>query len=94
MVRVYQAATMGEADVRIALVRDEGRADLLAYRASGWGTAHGDAFWYITRNRQDANLVAYFCDEGFAELKVCFVATRGDAGWRRPHRLQGRLGRG
>ncbi|CAB3770181.1 DUF6150 family protein [Paraburkholderia humisilvae] len=92
MARIYQAATLGEAQVRIALVRDRGRADLLACRVDSWGMAHGDTLWFITRNRHDATAIAYFCDEGLAQLKVCFVDARGEVGWRREHRMKGRLG--
>lgn len=92
MARIYQAATPGEAQVRIALVRDRGRADLLACRVASWGAAYGDALWFITRSRHDATVVAYFCDEGMAQLKVCFVDARGEAGWRNAHRMKGRLG--
>jgi Family of unknown function (DUF6150) len=93
MARVYQAESMGMADVRIALVRERGRADLLAHRVSSYGAAVGDALWFITRDRHQASVAAYFCDEALAQLKVCFVPTRGEAGWVRPHAMQGRLGR-
>lgn len=93
MARIYQSESMGMADVRIAVVRDRGRADLLACRVSSYGAALGDALWFITRDRQQANVVAYFCDESMAQLKVCFVPTRGEAGWQHPHRLRGRLAR-
>lgn len=91
MARVYQAESMGMADVRIALVRDRGRADLLACRVSSYGAASGDALWFIMTDRQQASVVAYFCDEAFAQLRVCFVPSRGEAGWVRPHRWRGRL---
>lgn len=92
MARVYQAASMGEANVRVALVDSRGEADLLACRVGSWGMAAGDALWFITRNRQDASVSVFFTSPGFAELKVCFVDSRSEAGWQRPHRLRGRLG--
>ncbi|GLU31280.1 DUF6150 family protein [Trinickia caryophylli] len=92
MARIYQAESMGMADVRIALVRDRARADLLACRVSSYGMATGDARWFITTDRAQATVTAYFCDEGSANLRVCFVSSLGEAGWLRLHRLQGRLG--
>lgn len=92
MARIYQAATMGEADVRVAIVDNRGEADLLAWRAGSWGMAHGDALWFITRNRQDATACVFFTSQGFADLKVCFVNGKNEAGWQRPNRFRGRLG--
>ena len=48
MARIYQAETMGEADLRVALVTDRGRADLLVNRVGSYGLAVGDALWFIT----------------------------------------------
>lgn len=90
MTTVYQTATMGEARVRVALV-ERGSADLLVHRVASHGLAHGDALWYVTRDRQDAALLAYFTSQGMAQLKVCFVDTHGEAGWTKPHPLRGRL---
>jgi hypothetical protein len=92
MARIYQAATMGEANVRVALVDSRGEADLLVCRMGSWGAAHGDALWFITRNRQDATASVFFTGPGFADLKVCFVDSKSAAGWQRPSRYRGRLG--
>ena len=92
MARIYQTAVMGEAHVRIAIVEERGDADLLVHRVSSWGLAHGDARWFITRDKQDATAWIFFTSRGFAQLKVCFVDTLGEAGWQRPHRFRGRLG--
>lgn len=91
MARIYQTSNMGEAGMRVAIVPDRGEADLLVHRVGSWGLAHGDAFWYITRNRDDATASIFMTSVGFAELKIHFVSTQGEAGWQRPHRLQGRL---
>lgn len=92
MARIYQTTSMGEAHVRVAIVDNRGEADLLVYRASSWGTAYGDACWHITRNKQDATVWVFFTSRGFAQLKICFVDNRGEAGWLRPSRFQGRFG--
>ena len=91
MARVFQTQDMGEAHFRVAVVDDLGIADLAVYRVSSWGEAHGDAFWYITRNKQDANLWLYFGSIGIAEFKVCFVHNRGQAGWRNDGQNSGRF---
>lgn len=92
MARIYQTTSMGEAHVRVAIVDNRGEADLLVYRASSWGMAHGDACWHITRNKQDASTWVFFTSRGFAQLTICFVDNRGEAGWLRPSRFQGRFG--
>lgn len=92
MARIYQAATMGEANLRVALVDSRGEADLLVFRVSSWGMAAGDALWFITRSRQDATASVFFSSPGFADVTVCFVSSRHEAGWQRPSRFQGRLG--
>lgn len=92
MARIYQAATMGEATVRAAIVESRGEADLLVCRVGSWGMAHGDALWFITRNRHDATACVFFTSLGLANLKVCFVDGKNEAGWQRPSRLRGRLG--
>ena len=93
MARIYQTATMGEAQIRVALVQDRGTADLLVHRVNSWGLAHGDALWYITRDKQDATVWLFFTSQGMAEINICFVDNYSEAGWQKPHRCKGRLGR-
>lgn len=94
MARVYQTASMGEAHVRLAVVNDMGMADLCVHRVSSWGLAHGAARWFITKDKQDADLWVYFCGVGMAQLKVYFVNNYGEAGWVvENHPLKGRLAR-
>lgn len=92
MAVVFQAASPGEADIRAALVDSRGLADLLVCRVGSRGLAHGDALWHITRDRQSASVRIWFGSIGMSQVKICFVPTRGEAGWCRPHRLRGRLG--
>lgn len=92
MARIYQTFDYGEARIRAAVLSDRGDADLCVHRVSSWGLARGDALWYITRNKQDANLWVYFDTYGAAQLRICFVNTYAEAGWLRPHPLKGRLG--
>jgi hypothetical protein len=72
---------MGDANFRVALVGNQGEADLLVCRVGNWGSAHGDALWFITRDRQEATARLYFTDVGMAQIKICFVDSQGAAGW-------------
>ncbi|HEX5126322.1 MAG TPA: DUF6150 family protein [Rhodocyclaceae bacterium] len=92
MARVYQAASMGEAQVRVAIVSARGQADLLVHRVSSWGLARGDALWFITHNKQDATVWIYPCSIGMAQVKICFVDNYSEAGWVRSHHLRSAFG--
>lgn len=89
MARIYQAATMGEAQVRVALVSDQGMADLLVHRVSSFGLASGDGLWFITRDQQEATAWVFFTSLGMAQVKVCFVDSYAQAGWQKPSRYTG-----
>jgi hypothetical protein len=92
LARIYQAASLGEADFRVAQVGNRGEADLLVHRVSSWGLAQGDSLWFVTRDRQEATSSIFMVSRGMAQLQVYFVDTRSEAGWVRSHRLHGRLG--
>lgn len=92
MARVYQAATMGEAHLRVAVVSERGSADLLVHRVSSWGSARGDTLWFITANKQDATVWVFFSSIGMAEVKIFFVDNYREAGWQRSSPYQGRFG--
>ncbi len=93
MARIYQAATMGEAHIRIAIVPAHAEADLLVHRVSSWGLATGDALWFITRSKPDATAWVFFTSVGMAQVKICFVDTPGEAGWLKPHPYKGKFSR-
>ena len=93
MPRIYQTEDYGMAQYRITVVDDPGLADLWVYVTTSFGLASGDSYWYITRDRNEADLIACFTSYGAAQLRVHFVADRGQAGWQRPHPLQGKLSR-
>ena len=92
MARVFQTHAIGMAQIRAALVNQPGEADLCVYRVGSRGLAHGDAYWYICRDRGEATVCVYFTSRGMAQVKICFVADRGQAGWNTKHRLKGRFG--
>ncbi|AYR24590.1 DUF6150 family protein [Herbaspirillum rubrisubalbicans] len=81
MARIYQTTSMGDATLRVALVADLGMADLLVYRVADQGSAQGDGFWYITKDRHEATSRLVFTSIGMAQVKVHFVDDWGRAGW-------------
>jgi hypothetical protein len=91
MARIYQAATMGEAHVRVALVAERGLADLLVHRVNSFGLAVGDGLWFITRDKQEATAWVFFTSIGMAEVKICFVDSYAEAGWQTVSRYKGRF---
>lgn len=92
MARIYQTSTMGETQLRVAIVDAMGEADLWVKRVDSWGLAVGDARWFVTASRQDATCRVFFCSQGMAQLKVAFVDAYGQAGWRVEHHpFKGRL---
>ena len=92
MARIYQTPVMGEAHLRVAIVESRGEADLLVYRDNSWGMAHGDARWYITRDKQDATVWVFFTSQGMAQVCIYFVNSQGEAGWQKESRFRGRFG--
>ena len=81
MARIYQTPSMGDAKICVAIVTNQGEADLLVCRVSSWGMANGDALWFITRDPQSTQTWVYFSSEGISQVKVCFVDSMGSAGW-------------
>jgi hypothetical protein len=90
MARIYQTPLMGEAHIKVALV-SRGDADLLVRRVDSAGMAGSEGHWYITRDKEDAGTWVCFTSVGFAEVKVCFVDSAGDAGWQKESRYKGRF---
>jgi hypothetical protein len=90
---IYQAASMGEAHIRVALVTARGQADLLVRRVGSLGMAHGDGLWYITRDQHEATAWVYFTSIGMAQVNICFVDGYGEVGWQAPNRHKGCFGR-
>ena len=87
--KIYQVSNPDEANIRVAIVRDRGMADLLVYRVSSRALALGDAVWFVTRDSADATVRLSFVSVDASEVKVYFVDTFREAGWVRPHRLRG-----
>ncbi len=81
MPRIYQTQFMGEAHLRVALVNHPGRADLCVHRVNAQGYANKPGLWWLTYDKQLADCWIYFCDEGMADIKICFVDNYTQAGW-------------
>lgn len=92
MAIIYVSPTMGDANLRVAIVTERGFADLWVCRVDSRGMANTAARWFITPDRQMANTVVHFCSPGMAQLTVCWVNALGESGWRVPdHPLRRRL---
>lgn len=92
MAIIFLSATMGDANLRVAVVGERGFADLWVCRVDSRGLATSAARWFITPDRQMANTVVHLCSRGMAQLTVCWVDGMGEAGWRVPdHPLRRRL---
>lgn len=89
MARIWQAFSIGDAQIRAALVDHPGEADLCVHRVTAQGLARGDSLWFITRDRQNATARVCFCSRGMAQIRICFVDTFSAAGWSRAHPLKG-----
>ncbi|GAB2571699.1 DUF6150 family protein [Dyella jejuensis] len=83
MARIFQVQTIGDADVRVALVSDREQADVWVHRVDNRNSAQGDTRWFITRNRDDATCRVCFCHIDLAQVRACFVDSAAEAGWRR-----------
>jgi Family of unknown function (DUF6150) len=93
MAIIYKTQSTGDAHIRVAIVSERGKADLLVHRVANRGFANGAYLWFITRDKHEAQTWIYPCSEGMADLKVCFVALRSESGWVVPnHRLKARFG--
>ncbi len=91
MTMIFQSQDAGMADIRAAIVKHQGEADLCVKRVSSRGLAHGEALWYLCKDRGDAQKAVYFTSQGMAEIKICFVKDYGATGWVTEHRLKGRF---
>ena len=88
---IYQTGSFGEAHIKAAKVDHIGEADLCVYIVSSLGMAQGDEFWFVDRARESARTWVYFTGRGMAQVTICFVKSRGLAGWRTEHRLKGKF---
>jgi hypothetical protein len=75
-------------------VRSVSLADLLVFVTENRSEATGrEEIWYYTDSMSLTRTRACFVEaRSMAQLLVCFVEARSRAGWRKRHRLQGRLG--
>ena len=91
MARVYETASRSMATLffaEVALVE----AHLLVWRVDDLDRAGPDWCWYFDARYDRDHLNIYRVPAVEAELLIHFVEREGDAGWRRPHFLEGRIG--
>jgi hypothetical protein len=91
---IYRSSSSGTAEISVCDVGSQGLADLLVYQTDDQGLARSnDGVWCFVGSSGLATTTVWFTDsQGSADLKICFVSSRGLADWRRGHALQGWLG--
>lgn len=92
MAIIFQTLSIGDAHIRLAVVTDPFQADLWVYRVSSIKTAHGECYWFITPDKQDATCLVYFTSAGSAQVKVYFTSNYEDAGWQNESLFRGKFG--
>lgn len=81
------------ADIRVKEVGTRSGADLLVRVVQSKNTARGhDGLWRFVESSSIATCkICWVQSRSSADLLVRFVSSKAAAGWRRPHRLQGKL---
>jgi hypothetical protein len=81
------------ANVLVHEVRSFSMADLFVFVTESRSEAMGkEEIWYFTDAVSAARTRVCFVEAlSAAELRICFVEARSRAGWRKRHRLAGRL---
>jgi len=88
MIKIYQAGSFGQAQYRVHITEQKSNADLLVYLVSNPALATGNGQWYVTNQYEEANRKVLFCNKSSAQFSICFVNSRGEAGWQKPTPLQ------
>ena len=88
---IYQTYDLGEADFKAYVTHHPGEADAWIYLAGNRGFAGKECIWYITKSKGKSRKKIYFGNRGIANLIIYFVKDIGSAGWRKTHRLQGKI---
>lgn len=94
MALIYRSSSSGTAEIAVCDVGSQGLADLLVFETTDQGLARSDdGVWCFVGSSGLATTSVWFTSaQGSADLKICFVSSRGLAGWRNSHALQGWLG--
>lgn len=95
MALIYVTETRERADVTVHITENRATADLFAFKVESRDLARGqDAVWCEVDVVALADITCLLVDSiRAADLVVCFVNSRGLAGWRKPHDLDGKLAR-
>lgn len=79
-VSVYRTATMGDADLRVALTTSIGKADVAFYRVKSRGLATGPYLVFFTSRKADADESWILTSPSVAQCLIVFVDSIGEAG--------------
>ena len=90
---VFEVDHFGVADVHVQIVDTPSVADLLVYRDAAKKPAqHSEGVWcFVNEDSASSKKVNFSNRPGFKNLKVCYVSSRGLAGWNKNHPLKGQL---
>lgn len=93
MTMVFEVDHSGRADVHVQLVDSPGIADLLVFRDMAKASAlHNEGVWcFVNEDSASSKKIHFSRKPGYKNLKVCYVKSRGLAGWIKNHQLKGRL---
>lgn len=93
MTMVFEVDRPGGADVHVQLVDSPGIADLLVFRdMTKLSALRSEGVWcFVNEDNPSSKKIHFSRKPGFQNLKVCYVASRGLAGWIKNHQLKGRL---
>lgn len=88
---VFRTTTIGNADLRIAIIDDYRMADLIVRLVDSPGLATDDSTWYMSKTNVSGCMKAYFCSPGMAHISVSFTTNKELSGWTRQHPMQEKL---
>jgi len=93
MALIYLSEWAGTSDIRVHETTSQGLADLLVWHTNDQGLARSDeGVWCFVESSGLASSRVFFVSSGgSADLTICLAPSRGLAGWRSSHALQGRL---
>jgi hypothetical protein len=93
MALIYVTQTRDRADVKVHITENRANADLFAFKVESRDLARDhDEGWCEVDILALADVRCLFVDSiRAADLVVHFVSSRGLAGWRKPHDLNGKL---
>ena len=93
MALIHVKESSSVADYTACKVSSRNEADLAVCIVDSRATAKGkDGLWcYMDSASTATSKLCWVESRGVADLLVCMVTSRAEAGWRREHKLKGKL---